>query len=89
MYNAWKKSCELSEKCYFEMIDAGAIAQQARDVLSTSVKTELIITTTEKEWQHIINLRYHGITGAPHPQMVEVMTIVYSPLTENAEKRIG
>lgn len=89
MYNAWQKSCELSEKYYFEMIDAGAIAQQARDVLSTSVKTELIITATEKEWQHIINLRYHGITGAPHPQMVEVMTIAYSPLTENTEKRIG
>ena len=31
------------------------------------------MTTTEDEWQHIVNLRYLGTTGDPHPQMVELM----------------
>jgi hypothetical protein len=46
------------------------------------------VTTTEKEWQHIINLRYHGTTGAPHPQMHEVMKMAYPILVSESNGRI-
>ena len=42
----------------------------------------------EKEWQHIINLRYHGTTGAPHPQMHEVMKMAYPILVSESNGRI-
>ena len=87
-YAIWKESCEESEKNYFKLIDKGAKAQEARSVLPNSLKTELIITTNEDEWQHIVNLRYHGTTGAPHPQMVESMTCIYDTLVEKSNGRI-
>ena len=72
-YHLWKDGCEQAEKSYFALLDAGATPQEARAVLPNSLKTELVITATEEEWQHIVNLRYIGTTGAPHPQMVECM----------------
>lgn len=87
-YKAWYEGCLSDEKTYFKLLDAGCTAQQARDNLPTSVKTEIVITATEVEWQHIINLRYHGTTGAPHPQMKEVMAIIYDDLVKAADNRL-
>lgn len=87
-YQAWEQACIESEKAYFTLIDLGASPQEARSVLHTSVKTEIGLTATEKEWQHIINLRYHGTTGAPHPQMIEVMTMIYPDICKLSEGRI-
>lgn len=85
----WKKGCEHDENIYFDLLINGQTAQLARDNLPTSVKTELVITATENEWQHIINLRYHGTTGAPHPQMKEVMEIAYPFLITESDKRLS
>lgn len=87
-YEIWKEGCEHDEKTYFKLIGLGRTAQEARDNLPTSTKTDIIITTTEEEWQHIINLRYHGTTGAPHPQMKEVMSIAYPQLIAVSENRL-
>ena len=88
-YTAWQESCECAESKYFELLDSGATPQEARDVLPTSVKTELIMTATENEWQHIVNLRHHGTTGAPHPQMIECMAIAAPRLFEQSDNRIS
>ncbi len=88
-YTIWKDACEYAEKKYFELINNGAVAQQARSVLPNELKTELVITATEAEWQHIINLRLHGTTGAPHPQIKEVMEIAYPVLTEKSDHRLS
>ena len=74
-YNLWYDSCKNSENAYFTLINSGTTPQEARSVLPNSLKTEIIVTATEVEWQHILNLRYHGITGKPHPQMYEIMNI--------------
>lgn len=87
-YKIWQEGCENDEKIYFKLIAAGCTAQEARGNLPTDVKTDLIITATEKEWQHIINLRYHGTTGAPHPKMKQVMSIAYPILLEISENRL-
>lgn len=87
-YDLWKNSCEASEKAYFSLLENESTAQEARSVLPNSLKTEIVITANEEEWQHIVNLRYHGTTGKPHPQMVEVMTIAYDILKEKSNGRI-
>lgn len=87
-YEIWKYTCEVAEMAYFKLLANGGVAQQARSVLPNSLKTELVITATEDEWQHIVNLRYVGTTGAPHPQMVECMSIAYPLLNEISEGRI-
>lgn len=87
-YEIWKYTCEVAEMAYFKLLANGGMAQQARSVLPNSLKTELVITATEDEWQHIVNLRYVGTTGAPHPQMVECMSIAYPQLNEISEGRI-
>lgn len=73
----WLHAVEEAERAYFKLIKLGCTAQQARGILPTDIKAELVITANLAEWQHIFNLRYHGTTGAPHPKCKEVMTIWY------------
>lgn len=87
-YEVWKKACVFAEKAYFQLLDCGVKPQMARDVLPTSLKTEIVVTATEEEWQHIINLRLTGTTGAPHPQMKEIMEIAYPLLHEASDNRL-
>ena len=75
-YDRWFAACTAAEQCYFDMRREGCSPQEARAVLPTSLKTELIMTATADEWIHFINLRSRGTTGAPHPQMREVATQV-------------
>lgn len=84
----WLDAMQYAEKAYFKLLDLGATPQEARSVLPNSLKTELCITATEDEWQHILNLRFHGVTGAPHPQMVESMKIIAPVLIEASEGRL-
>lgn len=72
-YNAWYDSCKYAESKYFNILNNGGTPQQARDVLPTSVKADIIMTTNIREWVHILELRALGTTGKPHPQMEEVM----------------
>lgn len=89
VYDTWKTSCERDERAYFKLIEMGATPQEARTVLPNSLKTELIITATEEEWQHIVNLRLVGTTGAPHPQMREVMQLAITPLMVETMLRVN
>jgi len=84
-YNEYKETNECWLKHMFEtevnykiLLDKGWSPQQARSILPNSLKTEIIVTTNLQEWIHIFNLRALGITGAPHPQMLEVMQPLYS-----------
>ena len=88
VYETWKYSCEVAERKYFELWNYAATPQEARSVLPNSLKTELVITATEEEWQHIVNLRYLGTTGSPHPQIKEVMGMIVKDLSEESGGRI-
>ena len=68
-YEAWKKGCEAAEKCYFEMLAAGETPQIARDVLPTSLKTELNVGGNYREWRHFFKLR---CAEDAHPQIREL-----------------
>lgn len=71
-YDIWKNACETCEAAYNQLIELGATPEQARTVLPTSAKTELVVTMNLREWRHFFDLRTIGTTGCPHPQMVEL-----------------
>ena len=62
-----------AERHYFYLLDKGLQPQQARDVLPNATKTELIMTGFSSDWRHVMDLRLFGKTGAPHPDMVDLM----------------
>ena len=64
--------CE-AENAYFEMLNKNCTPQQARDVLPNATKTELIMTGFSSDWKHVMDLRLFGKTGAPHPDMKDLM----------------
>ncbi|MDY5930240.1 MAG: FAD-dependent thymidylate synthase [Candidatus Onthovivens sp.] len=68
-WGVWKRAIENSEKSYFEMLDLGCTAQEARTVLPNSLKTEVIMTARNYEWGHFFELR---CDKAAHPQMKEL-----------------
>jgi len=74
----WLETMYFCEKQYNALIHLGATPEQARTVLPTSLKTEIIITANIREWMHFFDLRYVGTTGKPHPQMKEVAWLILS-----------
>lgn len=69
-YDTWAKSCAIAEAAYFDLIKDGYKPEQARAVLPTSTKTELVVTTNLREWRNIFKLR---CSKKAHPQIREVM----------------
>lgn len=82
-YQLWWKSCKYLEGMYMQLIHSGATPQEARSVLPSSTKAEIVITAQVYEWNHIFDLRVHGVTGAPHPQIKEVMAPAYNEMVCN------
>lgn len=71
-YTVWQEACEQAEEAYLRILECGGTPQQARSVLPTSIKADITLTGNYREWRHFFKLRACGITGAPHPQMLEV-----------------
>lgn len=80
VYDSWIAGVERAEEHYFELLDNGAPPELARNVLPTSLKTEIIVTANIREWRHILKLRtsHHS-----HPQIRQVMI----PLLEELQKQ--
>lgn len=83
-YARWFHEMDEAEKTYLAMIEDGATPEQARDILPTSIKTEIVMTANLREFRHFFKLRAEGITGKPHPQMLEI-TI---PLLKELKQKI-
>lgn len=83
-FKIWKEQMKQAEKAYFAMIEVGHTPQEARDVLPTSIKTELIMTANLNEWRHFFKLRAANQTGKAHPQMLEIT----QPLLDDVKKLI-
>lgn len=61
-------TCENCFKAYNDMINLyDAIPQDARGVLPLDTLTVCAYTYSISEWRAIIDLRYYGTTGKPHP----------------------
>ena len=71
-----------SERHYMSLIECGWSPQQAREVLPLCTATEIIHTAFASDWKHFFDLRYFGTTGKPHPNMLQLTTL----MKEEAEK---
>lgn len=72
VYNEWKASCENAETRYIWMTKQMDCApQEARSVLPTSTKAELVMTAPIGEWRHFFSLR---TAPAAHPD-IRALTI--------------
>lgn len=76
-FDMWKQKCETAERDYFDLLNYGASPQEARTVLPTSTKADLVVTGCLREWRHFFNLRALDRTGAAHPQAKEVALPTY------------
>ena len=70
------------EQRYFRYIKYGMKPQDARGILGLDVATKCFYTYSIKEWKHILDLRYKGTTGDPHPNAKIVAEDIYNKLKE-------
>lgn len=76
-------SCNDSFFNYKALIDKfGMHRQDARGVLPLDTATRCVYTYSINEWRHIIDLRYYGITGKPHPNAKIIAGMVRNNLME-------
>ena len=59
--------CRVCEWGYNRLLRSGLKPQDARGVLPLDTYTVVAYTYTLADWSHILDLRYHGTTGTPHP----------------------
>lgn len=68
-YEVWLRAMESAEKAYLGLIEMGASPQEARSVLPSSLKTEVVVTMNLREWRHFFKLR---CASNAHPQMQQI-----------------
>lgn len=66
----WRSGCLQAENAYMDAIHMGQSPQDARDLLPTCLKTEIVMTANFREWRHILKLR---TARDAHPQMQALM----------------
>ena len=80
-YRIWQGACQSAENAYFDLLNFGCTPQEARAVLPTSLKTELVMTANLREWLHFLKLR---TAKTAHPQIRQLAI----PLLEDFQKQI-
>lgn len=76
-------SCNDSFFNYKALIDEfGMHRQDARGVLPLDTATRCIYTYSVRDWRHIIDMRYYGTTGKPHPNARLIAGMIRNNLME-------
>lgn len=61
---------------YKKLIDKRVPLDIARNNLPLVTAAKAVYTYTLAEWKHIIDIRYHGTTGRPHPDTKEIAGMI-------------
>lgn len=96
-YDSWDTDVKLlfernlkeCEDTYNYMIGETMSPQQARAILPNALATEVVLTMNLAQWKHFIDLRYKGITGAPHPDMKDVASMAYHSILHSYLENIS
>lgn len=75
----WAESLLLAELYYKRLLMVGCKAEDARDLLPSALKAEIVITANFREWRYILKLR---TSKKAHPQMREIMIPLLKELKE-------
>ena len=65
-HTTFTEACQTAAEKYSQLINLGQTPQQARAVLPNALKTEVVITATEPQWEAFLQLRDNP---AAHPDM--------------------
>lgn len=87
--NIFIKSCLQTEQNYFDLISSGKTPQEAREVLSLPLKSEVVMTGFVDDWKRFIDVRYHEVTGPVVKSMKEIASMIndlYNSWNEEFEK---
>lgn len=79
LMDTWRNQCMSAESAYFSLLHQGAKPEEARNVLPTSTKTELIVSMNPRAWRHAIKER---VNKSAHPQIREVFVPLLAEFTE-------
>lgn len=78
----FRASCQLCDWAYRLLLRSGLKPQDARGVLPLDTYTVVAYTYSIAEWKNIIDLRYHGTTGKPHPNAIAVVSQIRDTINE-------
>jgi thymidylate synthase (FAD) len=67
---SWVKGMEAAESYYFEQLELGASAQEARGLLPVDLKAEIVVTCNFRQWREVFTQR---ISKFAHPKMRQLM----------------
>lgn len=67
-------------KAYSKLLEMNMSPQNARGVLPQSLKVKMCVTHNIREWFQVLDLRYWGKSGTPHPDFKYCMHKVYKAL---------
>ena len=81
--NVYLNGCKRDFEEYKILVDKYKIHRQdARGKLPLDTATRCIYTYSINEWRHIIDLRYYGTTGKPHPNAKLIAGMIKNNLME-------
>lgn len=83
-YELFCSACEEAEGYYQALIEEGFNPQDAREFLPLCTKSDIVMTGFIEDWEYFMKLRLLGETGAPHPDM----KILASLIDEEFKKEI-
>lgn len=78
--SVYLNSCKQDFEDYNFLLERGMLPQDARGVLPLDTATVCIYTYSISEWRHILDLRYYGTTGVPHPNAVIIAGMIRDEL---------
>ena len=79
-YESWKYAMHCCEEAYFAMLAEGCTPQEARSVLSNSLKAEIVVSMNPREWRHFFKLR---CSPAAHPDIRVLALMALDMFIEN------
>lgn len=72
--------CEHVFEGYKTLIENNINKQDARGILPLDTATVCVYTYSGREWRHILDLRYRGTTGKPHPNAYIIGEMIHNQL---------
>ena len=95
-YYIWVRSCDQAQSAYFDLIQSGCSAEEARAVLPNCCKTELVMTADLREWRHFFKVRCDKHAQQPIRELALVLLdkmntaipVVFEDLYEKHQKNI-
>lgn len=82
----YNQYCRFAEEGYNRLLGNGMKLEDARGILPLDTATKVIYTYSVQEWKHIIDLRYYGTTGRPHPNAKLVIGMVRNQINQFAKE---